>query len=226
MSTSRLIGRLIENLRCLPGVGPKSAQRMAFHLLEHNRDGGRQLAEALSLAMEQDRTVILIDADPSRSAVANLFGIKVETGLIEALSRDDADPSDVLLETDIAGLSIIPAGKKVSLSPELFSSARAERFLAKLLADHPNAILLLDAPPVLATGEPSALARHMGQVILVVEAGRTGKPAIAEALDLVGICPSISFVLNKTQFQFGSIRFGKYYSYYYNQQRKSAASGR
>jgi len=53
MSTSRLIGRLIESLRCLPGVGPKSAQRMAFHLLEHNRDGGRQLAEALTLAMEQ-----------------------------------------------------------------------------------------------------------------------------------------------------------------------------
>jgi recombination protein RecR len=53
MTTSRLIGRLIENLRCLPGVGPKSAQRMAFHLLEHNRDGGRQLAEALSLAMER-----------------------------------------------------------------------------------------------------------------------------------------------------------------------------
>lgn len=53
MSGSRLIGRLIESLRCLPGVGPKSAQRMAFHLLEHNRDGGRQLAEALSLAMER-----------------------------------------------------------------------------------------------------------------------------------------------------------------------------
>ena len=53
MATSRLIGRLIENLRCLPGVGPKSAQRMAFHLLEHNRDGGRQLAEVLELAMEK-----------------------------------------------------------------------------------------------------------------------------------------------------------------------------
>jgi recombination protein RecR len=53
MSTSRLIGRLIESLRCLPGVGPKSAQRMAFHLLEHNRDGGRQLAEALNLAMDK-----------------------------------------------------------------------------------------------------------------------------------------------------------------------------
>jgi recombination protein RecR len=53
MSGSRLIGRLIENLRCLPGVGPKSAQRMAFHLLEHNRDAGRQLAEALLAAMDR-----------------------------------------------------------------------------------------------------------------------------------------------------------------------------
>jgi recombination protein RecR len=53
MTGSRLIGRLIETLRCLPGVGPKSAQRMAFHLLEYNRDGGRQLAEALALAMDR-----------------------------------------------------------------------------------------------------------------------------------------------------------------------------
>ena len=53
MSGSRLIGRLVENLRCLPGVGPRSAQRMAYHLLEHDRDGGRQLAEALALAMDK-----------------------------------------------------------------------------------------------------------------------------------------------------------------------------
>jgi recombination protein RecR len=53
MATSRLIGQLIESLRCLPGVGPKSAQRMAFQLLEHNREGGRQLATALTQAMEQ-----------------------------------------------------------------------------------------------------------------------------------------------------------------------------
>ena len=52
MSGSRLIDRLVEALRCLPGVGPKSAQRMAYQLLEHNRDGGRQLAEILTLAMD------------------------------------------------------------------------------------------------------------------------------------------------------------------------------
>jgi len=46
------IERLMEALRCLPGVGPKSAQRMAYHLLERDREGGRRLADALVDAME------------------------------------------------------------------------------------------------------------------------------------------------------------------------------
>ncbi|CAN5320177.1 recombination mediator RecR [soil metagenome] len=50
---SPLVGRLIDTLRCLPGVGPKSAQRMAFHLLERNRDGARELSSALCDAAEQ-----------------------------------------------------------------------------------------------------------------------------------------------------------------------------
>lgn len=52
MSTP-VIGRLIEALRCLPGVGPKSAQRMAYHLLERDRQGALHLAEALQEAMEK-----------------------------------------------------------------------------------------------------------------------------------------------------------------------------
>ncbi|MCB1858852.1 MAG: recombination protein RecR [Gammaproteobacteria bacterium] len=48
-----LLRQLIEALRCLPGVGPKSAQRMAFHLLERNREGGRHLAGVLEAAMER-----------------------------------------------------------------------------------------------------------------------------------------------------------------------------
>jgi len=49
---SPTLERLIETLRVLPGVGPKSAQRMAFHLLERNREGARALAQALSSAVE------------------------------------------------------------------------------------------------------------------------------------------------------------------------------
>ena len=52
MLSSPLLEQLIEALRCLPGVGPKTAQRMAFQLLERGRDKGKRLAGVLSEAME------------------------------------------------------------------------------------------------------------------------------------------------------------------------------
>ncbi len=52
MAGTSLLDQLIEALRCLPGVGPKSAQRMAFHVLERDREGGRRLANALTSAVE------------------------------------------------------------------------------------------------------------------------------------------------------------------------------
>ncbi|MGI9213878.1 MAG: recombination mediator RecR [Methylococcaceae bacterium] len=53
MNAMGVLGRLIHALRCLPGVGPKSAQRMAFHLLLRNREGARSLAETLLLALDR-----------------------------------------------------------------------------------------------------------------------------------------------------------------------------
>lgn len=53
MANSLLVQELIDALRCLPGVGPKSAMRMAFHLLERGRDNGNKLAETMAKAMKQ-----------------------------------------------------------------------------------------------------------------------------------------------------------------------------
>jgi recombination protein RecR len=53
MSTEPLLNQLIESLRCLPGVGPKTAQRMALHLLERDREGGLQLSAVLVEAMHR-----------------------------------------------------------------------------------------------------------------------------------------------------------------------------
>ncbi len=52
MAYSPLLTRLIESLRCMPGVGQKSAQRIAFHLLERDRNGARQMAAALAEAAD------------------------------------------------------------------------------------------------------------------------------------------------------------------------------
>lgn len=53
MEQTGLLGQLMEALRCLPGVGPKSAQRMTFHLLQRDRDGARFLAQTLLKAVEK-----------------------------------------------------------------------------------------------------------------------------------------------------------------------------
>lgn len=53
MAESDLLKELIEALRCLPGVGPKTAQRMALHLLERNREGGKKLCDIMTMALEK-----------------------------------------------------------------------------------------------------------------------------------------------------------------------------
>ena len=135
--------------------------------------------------------------------------------LLDALEDESVEPNDVLLQTDVRGLSLIPAGPKRPLSAELYSSSRMVGFLDKVVSQFPSSVIVFDAPPVLATGEPSALAQNVGQIVFVVEAEKTGKAAISEALKLVNVCPNIGFVLNKAQFRFGSVRFGNYYDYYY-----------
>jgi len=78
MFSSPLIEELVEAFRCLPGVGPKSAQRMAFYLLERNRQGGRHLSAALDEALSKvghcsrcrtltEEEVCRICRDPSRN---------------------------------------------------------------------------------------------------------------------------------------------------------------
>ena len=79
MSEPSLLQGLIESLKILPGVGPKSAQRMAFHLLERNRDGALQLSEALRDAVTNigyckrcrtftEQELCRLCANPARSA--------------------------------------------------------------------------------------------------------------------------------------------------------------
>lgn len=99
MSSSRLLEQLVEALRCLPGVGGKTAQRMAHHLLERNREGGRRLAQRLSEAMDgigncaqcrnfSDTKVCALCSNASRDATvvcvvempADQFAIEQATG--------------------------------------------------------------------------------------------------------------------------------------------------
>ena len=179
---------------------------------------------AFSLAAEQDRSVVLVDADPAKSSIAQFLQLQIERGLIDLLQDDTLQPEDVVLPTSIAGLSIRPAGHRHALGAELFASDRMGALLRALCVAMPHSNVILDAPPVLATSEPSALARHVDQTVLVVEADKTSRAAIVEALNLIGICPHIGLVLNKARFRFGAVRFGAYYKSYYKPGKHHSAA--
>ncbi len=169
---------------------------------------------AMSIAAERDRSVLLIDADLSKPNIMSRLGLKADRGLIEVLEDSSNDLADVLIRTNIDSLTVLHSGDPHPLSTELLASTRMGQFMAEVAQRYPDRIILLDAPPVLATSEPAALAMHVGQIVFVVEASKISQAAIKESLGLISICPDIGFVMNKMPFQFGMTRFGSYYKSY------------
>ena len=123
-------------------------------------------------------------------------------------------------------LSILPAGDPDHLSAELLAGSAAANLFEEVCRRYADRIVLLDAPPVLATSEPAALSLHVGQIVFVVDASSTSKNAIKESLNLISACPNIGFVLNRAEPQFGSTQFGSYYGYYKKSYKKYYKSPR
>ncbi len=107
--TSPLIGQLIEALRCLPGVGPKSAQRMAYHLLERDRAGARQLAEALEAAVERVGHCQRCRTLSEQALCAVCANEKRDRGLL-CVVESPIDVQAILQGTDYGGLFFVLMG--------------------------------------------------------------------------------------------------------------------
>ena len=152
---------------------------------------------ALSLAMEKDVTVLLVDADVSKRHISHIFGVDKEAGLLDALKDDTLDLESLIIPTDIPGLQLLPAGNRTSIATELLSSAHMDRTVARLGAHSPNRIVLLDSPPLLLTSESRALAAIVGQVVIVVNARTTPQQAVLDAVSHVPADKSVGFILNQ-----------------------------
>ncbi len=152
---------------------------------------------AFSMATEMDRSVLLIDGDPAKSDVCRVLGIEPTRGLTEVLADGGQFIDDAVLKTSVDDLEILPSGPRLDNTDELFASELARRLTRQLAETYPNRIVLIDAPPLLASTEAGALARLAGQVVVVVEADRTPQANVTEALALLDGCEGVSLVLNK-----------------------------
>lgn len=174
---------------------------------------------ALSIAMERDITVMLVDADVAKPSVLNNLGVRAEAGLMDLLLDKSLRVGDVLLKTNIEKFSILPAGRRHKHATELLASEGMARLLDEIANRYPDRIVIFDSPPLLVTSEARELAAHMGQVVMVVEAGRTSQDAVNEALSYLEVCDIVNLLMNKTEAMVGMDGYGGYgYGYGYGHQ--------
>ena len=165
---------------------------------------------AMSLAMEVDCRVLLVDADVVSPSLPATLGIEPAKGLMDVLTTRDTGLDHVLLPTNVERLTLLLAGTPHAGASELLASDAMHRLLAEISRRYADRIVVFDSPPLLVTTESRVLATHMGQVVVVVEAGRTTHAALESALATVDACPLVHTLLNKTP----ESQVGSYYGAY------------
>lgn len=171
---------------------------------------------AISMATEMENTVLLVDADMTKTAIMKYLGLQGGKGLIDVVMDPSIPLSDVLIKTDIAKLTVLPAGANIAHSTELLASSAMRAFVNDIASRYPDRIVIFDTPPLLSTSEAAVLAGYMGQIVFVVEAERTPQEAVREALSHISGHPSVGLVLNKAPSRaMGGDYYGYGYSYGY-----------
>jgi protein-tyrosine kinase len=181
---------------------------------------------AISIAMELDHTVLLVDADVARPSVPTVLGFGQEKGLLDVLLDSSLDLSQVLLRTNIEKLSILPAGTQHPRATELLASDAMTHLLADMARRYPDRIIIFDSPPLLVTTEARALASHMGQVVLVVKAENTTHAEVKSAVAAIEACPVKMVTLNKASSHVDGHGYGYGYGYGYGERPAAGASAR
>jgi protein-tyrosine kinase len=167
---------------------------------------------AMSIAMELDSTVLLVDGDVAGPSLSRLLGSPRSPGLIEVLTDERLTLADALLKTNVEKLSLVPAGAAHDRSTELLASQTMIDLLDEMASRYPDRIIVFDSPPLLATTESRVLATHMGQVVVVVEAEKTTHSSVTHALSTIEKCEVVMMVLNKAP----RSEVGRYYGYYHS----------
>ncbi len=167
---------------------------------------------AISIAMEMDRTVLVIDSDIIKSDLTRLFGAQDRLGLFDLLSRDDLTVPDVLIRTNIPKLVLMPAGRIRDVVSEKLASEAMRRLAVELGTRYRDRVVLFDCPPILATSGAVALAPYVGQILMVVEAGKTTHETLRQAVETMSHTTITGLVLNKSK---EARAGGGYYGYGY-----------
>jgi len=151
---------------------------------------------AISLAMESQFTVLLVDGDLSHPGVHDLLGLGTAGGLSDYLLRD-APIEELLVHPGIRRLTILPAGPRLINPAELLGSAKMRALAAELKQRYPSRMIIYDLACLHRAADVLAVSSCLDAVLMVVEAGRTRVEEVENAARLLQGVPLIGTLLNK-----------------------------
>ena len=164
---------------------------------------------AISVALNINRHVLLMDCDLRRSSIHTRFGFEDVPGLSDYLSKG-VSLSDLLIRTSVDKLTILPGGQPPDNPSELLSSERMSELLAEATDRYPDRLIILDSPPPALTAETSVLARWVDGVVIVIKHGKTSREGVSNVIDKMGKDKIIGAVMNNFEV-YSSRYYGKYY---------------
>ncbi|MEZ5566609.1 MAG: CpsD/CapB family tyrosine-protein kinase [Gammaproteobacteria bacterium] len=167
-----------------------------------------------ALAMERDRTTLLIDADDTRATLSRAMNLHGRRGFFDVLQDENLSLDACRYASDVPGLDFVPAGSRFDDSLELLTSNRARDLIKRLSEENRNRLVLIDCPPLLGTPNAVAISALVGQILVIVEAGASTEPTVTQALELLNRDKPIGLVLNKVpRSPLLSLSNGSYYYY-------------
>jgi len=173
---------------------------MVTSALEGDGKTFTSISLAISIAMEQDKTVLFVDADTAKAEAGRILGIPSETpGLIDVLEDSNVRLPDVILHTNMEKLRIMPAGDLHTHANELLASDRMRDLMLEMSEYYSDRVIVFDSPPLLLTTEAAVLTSFMGQIVFVVSADMTPQHAVTQAIEHIGEDKMVGMVLNRAR---------------------------
>ncbi|MBF7072147.1 tyrosine-protein kinase family protein [Glaciecola sp. MH2013] len=176
---------------------------------------------AISIAAEQDKRVLLVDADVLKPNTLRTLGLNERSGLMEYLLGEKEEIGEVMFRTNLNKLRLIPAGRSHHLSTELLASEAMSDLIDEFSNRYPDRIVIIDTPPLIGINESAILANFAGQAVVVVEEGRSKLADVKKAVDRLNPDMAIGYVINKSVSQSDS---NGYYGYSYYGNREEAGN--
>jgi len=202
-----------------PATGNPPKTILVTSIVPHEGKGFVCANLGIALAQGMEHHALMLDCDFRRPALAQLFGLPNDTGLVDHL-QDNVDLSLLIRKTGQPKLSLIPSGKPPKNPSELLDSRKMVSLIDELADRYQDRIILFDSPPNIVASETNILAKHLDGVILVVRHGASKREHVKQFVDTIGPGKILGLVFNaypeNTMESFLDKKMGYGYHEYYS----------